>query len=53
MARPVKGWDEQDALTGWRRYYTKFRRAGAAAQAKRRYRRKERRAGKAEAAQDW
>jgi hypothetical protein len=46
MVRPVKGWDEQDALTGWRTVYTSMQRPGATSQVKRRYRRRERRQGK-------
>lgn len=51
--RPVYGWDEQDALTEWRRWYPSMQRAGARSQVKRRYRRKERRQGKAEARGPW
>lgn len=40
--RIVKGWDEQDALTGWRRVYAHLQRAGATSAVKRRYRRRER-----------
>lgn len=37
--RPVKGWAEQDALTGWRKVYQWTLRAGARDAVKRRFRR--------------
>lgn len=40
--------DEQDVHTGWRRVYSKYRRAGAASRVKQRTNRRERREGKAE-----
>lgn len=43
---PFKTADEQDALTGWRRYY--YWRSGQLARIKRRYRRRERRLAKKE-----
>lgn len=39
--------DEQDVHTGWRRVYSKYRRAGAASRVKKRTNRRERREGKA------
>lgn len=42
MKRPVKGWEEQNALTPWREVYCKFQRPGVAARVKRTYRRRER-----------
>lgn len=50
--RPVKGFDEQDALTGWRRFYVWTQRAGETAAVKRRYRRMERREAKRECVAD-
>ena len=46
--RVVRGADEQDALTRWRRLYVWTQRAGATSAVKRRYRRRERRDGKTE-----
>ncbi len=37
---PLKGGDEQDALTGWRRFYASFKRAGYARQSKKSYRKR-------------
>lgn len=47
---PLKGGDEQDVLTDWRRWYTYTHRAGVCAAVKRRYNRRLRRAAKAGAA---
>lgn len=44
--RPIKGWDEQDVLTSWRRFYCYTQRAGVCAQVKRGARRRERRQSK-------
>lgn len=44
--RPVTGWDEQDAFTGWRKVL--FWQRGELAKTKRRYHHKERRWGKRE-----
>jgi hypothetical protein len=46
--RPIKGFEEQDALTGWRHVLSYVQKPGVRAAIKRRYRRKERRAGKQE-----
>ncbi len=52
MTRPIIGWEQQDALTGWRRFYHWQR--GQLAAIKRRARRRERREGRQEAeAQRW
>jgi hypothetical protein len=44
--RIIKGWDEEDALTDWRKWYGYTQRAGVCARVKRRYRRRERRTAK-------
>lgn len=44
--RPIKGPDEQDALTSWRRRFVWTQRAGAVRAVKRRYRRRERHAAR-------
>jgi hypothetical protein len=44
--RIIKGFEEQDVLTKWRRIYCYTKRAGACAGVKRRYRRRERRSAK-------
>lgn len=44
--RAIKGHDEQDVHTGWRRLYAWTQRTGATAKTKRRTRRRERLAGK-------
>jgi hypothetical protein len=43
--RPVRGWDELDAFTGWRRVVKRMGKAGVRAAIKRRCRRRERREG--------
>jgi len=48
LRRRIVTSEEQDVHTGWRKYMTSYRRAGAASKAKRRTRRRERREGKAE-----
>ena len=47
--RPIKGFDEQDALSGWRHVLAYVQKPGVRAKVKRRYRRRERRAGQREA----
>jgi len=44
--RPIKGWDEQDVYTGWRKVYCWTKRAGAVKDVKRRTHRRERRTAK-------
>lgn len=51
MKRLIKGADEQDTFTSWRRYYTYLARPGVASSIKRRARRRERAAGRREARQ--
>ena len=43
---PAKSGDEQDVVTGWRKYYTWTQRPGATSKTKRAIRRRERRAAK-------
>lgn len=50
--RAVRGADEQDVLTGWRKFYCWTQRAGATSKVKRRARRRERREGKAATQKD-
>lgn len=42
MKRPVKKWEENDVVTGWRKYYVYLKRAGVTSAIKRRIRRRER-----------
>jgi hypothetical protein len=44
MTRPIKGWDEQDAYTGWRKVM--FWQKGELKKIKRRTHKRERREGK-------
>ena len=46
MMRPIKGWDEQDAYTGWRKVM--FWQRGELKKIKRRTHKRERREGKNE-----
>lgn len=46
MMRPIKGWDEQDAYTGWRKVM--FWQKGELKKIKRRTHKRERREGKNE-----
>lgn len=46
MTRPVKGGDEQDVFTGWRKVMCWTQRAGACKRVKRRANRRERREGR-------
>ena len=48
MTRPIKGWDEEDAFTGWRHYLCYLQKAGARSYIKRKYRRRERHDAKAQ-----
>lgn len=48
MTRRIKGHDEQDVHTSWRRVYSWTKRSGATSKVKRRTRRRERREGKIE-----
>lgn len=45
--RAIKGGDEQDVYTGWRKVYVWTKRAGATRKVKRRTHKRERREGKA------
>jgi hypothetical protein len=47
MARQIKGWDEEDAYTPWRKLYCYLQRPGAVKQIKRRTHKRERREAKA------
>ena len=46
MKRIIKGWDEQDVYTGWRKYLVWTSRAGAVKAVKRRTHKRERREAK-------
>ena len=46
MTRQIKGWDEQDAYTGWRKFLCSMQRAGAVNKIKKRTHRRERRESK-------
>lgn len=52
MSRAVRGDDEQDAYTGWRRVLSWTQRAGAVKAVKRRTHKRERREGRREA-REW
>lgn len=47
MTRPIRGWAEQDAFTGWRHLYCYLQRAGVRKAVKRRANRRDRRDAKA------
>ena len=49
VKRIIKDWEEQDAYTSWRRFYTYLKRPGVVKKIKRRTHRRERREGMAEA----
>lgn len=48
MSRQIKGWMEQDAYTGWRKYLCYMQRAGAVKKVKRHTHKRERREAKRE-----
>lgn len=47
MSRQIRGWDEEDAYTSWRRVYCYLQRAGVVKAIKRRTHKRDRREAKA------